>query len=246
MSTETKPSTASESKEMAGKWIYFARNLKSQCFWYFVSWNFNISFNFDRYTGEEKENEVTKLTYRKKIWEYLDKNNLANFPQPVYGRIPNFKGNEEAAKKLLELPEFENVKYVEVNPDKAQESARILMLEQGKNLYVPVPRLKEGLLKYITVPENSTKNDIKKAVNRRGLEYNGKTIGVKDEVKIDLLVLGSVAVSKEGYRIGKGRGYADLEFGILLEMGAVNEKTLVVTTVHDSQVSCFWFREEDR
>lgn len=176
------------------------------------------------------------MTYRKQVWEHLEKNNLASFPRPAYGRIPNFKGSEEAAAKLLELKEFQNVKYVEVNPDKAQESARILVLQNSKNLYVPVPRLKEGLLKHITVPEDATKNNIKKAVNRRGLEFNGKTISVKEKIQIDLVVLGSVAVSKDGYRIGKGRGYADLEFAILLEMGAVNDKTIVVTTVHDSQV----------
>ncbi|KAI4469375.1 5-formyltetrahydrofolate cyclo-ligase-related [Holotrichia oblita] len=169
---------------------------------------------------DEKENEVSKLQFRKKVWEYLEKNKLTNFPRPVYWRIPNFKGSEQAAAKLLELDEFKTVKYIEVNADKPQEAARILVLENQKNLYVPVPRLKDGLLKYITIPE----------------EYNGQTIGINDEIQIDLLVLGSVAVSKEGYRIGKGRGYADLEFAILLEMGAVSDKTIVVTTVHDSQV----------
>lgn len=39
-----------------------------------------------------------------------------------------------------------------------------------------------------------------------------------------------------GYRIGKGKGFADLEFGILSQMKAVNQDTIVVTTVHDTQV----------
>ncbi|KAI4462121.1 5-formyltetrahydrofolate cyclo-ligase-related [Holotrichia oblita] len=157
---------------------------------------------------DEKENEVSKLQFRKKVWEYLEKNKLTNFPRPVYWRIPNFKGSEQAAAKLLELDEFKNVKYIEVNPDKPQEAARILVLENQKNLCVPVPRLKDGLLKYITIPEGATKNDIRNARS----------------------------CLKEGYRIGKGRGYADLEFALLLEMGAVSDKTIVVTTVHDSQV----------
>ncbi|KRT80083.1 hypothetical protein AMK59_8663, partial [Oryctes borbonicus] len=185
---------------------------------------------------DEKENEFSKQMFRKKVWDYLEKNKLTNFPRPVYWRIPNFKGSEQAAAKLLELDEFKNIKYIEVNPDKPQEAARILVLENQKNLYVPVPRLKDGLLKYITIAESATKSDIRNAVNRRGLEYNGETMGINDEIQIDLLVLGSVAVSKEGYRIGKGRGYADLEFALLLEMGAVSDKTIVVTTVHDSQV----------
>lgn len=31
-------------------------------------------------------------------------------------------------------------------------------------------------------------------------------IGIEDSVSLDLVVMGSVAVSKEGYRIGKGKG----------------------------------------
>jgi 5-formyltetrahydrofolate cyclo-ligase len=45
-----------------------------------------------------------------------------------------------------------------------------------------------------------------------------------------------VAVSRDGYRIGKGKGYADLEYAILKEMKAVDDDTTIVTTVHDSQV----------
>lgn len=111
----------------------------------------------------------------------------------------------------------------------------MLVLENEKNLYVPVPRLKEGLLKHVTAPKGATKNEIRESVTRRGLD-SGKTIGIDDEVHLDLLVVGSVAVSKEGYRIGKGRGYADLEFAILLGMKAVSEDTVIVTVVHDCQV----------
>lgn len=173
------------------------------------------------------------------MWEHLDTNNLVVFPRPAFGRIPNFKGSEEAAAKLLDLEDFKNAKSIEVNPDKPQEAARILVLENNKTLYVPVPRLKDRLLKHITVPEGSTKSQIREAISRRGIENSGKPIDIDEDIKIDLLVLGSVAVSKEGYRIGKGRGYADLEFGILREMNAVTEETVIVTLVHDCQVSGF-------
>lgn len=39
-----------------------------------------------------------------------------------------------------------------------------------------------------------------------------------------------------GYRIGKGEGYADLEYAMARGAGAVSEDTLVITTVHDDQV----------
>jgi len=46
----------------------------------------------------------------------------------------------------------------------------------------------------------------------------------------------SVATCIAGYRIGKGKGYADLEFAMLVKMGAVNQNTVLAATVHDCQV----------
>ena len=42
-------------------------------------------------------------------------------------------------------------------------------------------------------------------------------------------------VHPAGYRIGKGEGYADLEYAMARGAGAVSEDTVVVTTVHDDQ-----------
>lgn len=61
-------------------------------------------------------------------------------------------------------------------------------------------------------------------------------VDINSDIKLDLLVIGSVAVAKDGYRIGKGNGYVDLDFGILAYSGVVTKNTLIVTTVHDVQV----------
>lgn len=155
---------------------------------------------------------------------------LSVFP---FVRIPNFKGAQAAAKKLLELPEFVSAKSVEVNPDKPLEFVRILVLENDKQLFVPVPQLRNSLLKEL---EKSKEHDIRKVVSRWGIDNIGKEVGLDDKIHIDLLVLGSVAVSKEGYRIGKGQGFADLEFALLKEMKSIDDKTTIVTVVHDIQV----------
>lgn len=34
---------------------------------------------------------ATKWDIRQKVWDYIEDNNLANFPRPVHNRIPNFK-----------------------------------------------------------------------------------------------------------------------------------------------------------
>ncbi|CAG9135553.1 unnamed protein product [Plutella xylostella] len=159
-------------------------------------------------------------------------------PRPVYNRIPNFKGAPEAAAKLAELDVFKNADTVKVNPDKPQESVRVFSLEQQKTLYVPVPRLQTGFLNRLELPEGETgPAAIRKAVSRNGMETYGKPVGIEESgVSLDLVVMGSVAVSKEGYRIGKGKGYGDLEFGLMMHMKAIKPSTVVVTTVHDSQV----------
>ena len=39
-----------------------------------------------------------------------------------------------------------------------------------------------------------------------------------------------------GFRIGKGEGFADLEYGMMRAMEAIDDNTIVITTVHDCQV----------
>ena len=57
------------------------------------------------------------------------------------------------------------------------------------------------------------------------------------QIHVDLVIVASVAVNPiSGARIGKGKGYADLEYGIMSQLGCVSTKTLVLTTCHESQL----------
>ena len=65
--------------------------------------------------------------------------------------------------------------------------------------------------------------------------------------KVDLVVVGSVAVDRRtGRRIGKGEGFADLEWALAASNhgGAVSKNTLVATTVHDCQASQAFSKSE--
>lgn len=54
---------------------------------------------------------------------------------------------------------------------------------------------------------------------------------------IDLLVVASVAVCPfTGARLGKGLGFGEMEWAILHELGAITEKTVLATTVSESQL----------
>jgi 5-formyltetrahydrofolate cyclo-ligase len=50
------------------------------------------------------------------------------------------------------------------------------------------------------------------------------------------VICGSVAVNRQGARVGKGGGFSDLEFALLVEAGLIGKHTVLVTTVHPLQV----------
>jgi 5-formyltetrahydrofolate cyclo-ligase len=70
----------------------------------------------------------------------------------------------------------------------------------------------------------------------KGAMREGRPAAIDDMEPVDLVVCGSVAVNPEGARVGKGGGYSDLEFGLLVEAGLVGDRTVIVTTVHPLQV----------
>ena len=51
-----------------------------------------------------------------------------------------------------------------------------------------------------------------------------------------MYVVASVAVARNGVRLGKGYGYAEMEWGILYRCGIVGFDTFVATTVHHYQI----------
>jgi 5-formyltetrahydrofolate cyclo-ligase len=64
----------------------------------------------------------------------------------------------------------------------------------------------------------------------------GTPVDVDELEPIDLVVCGTVAANRNGVRVGKGGGYSDLEFGLLVEAGLVGTDTTIVTTVHPLQL----------
>lgn len=104
---------------------------------------------------------VTKASIRQRTWDYLERENLANFPRPVHHRIPNFKGAEKACDKAWEsIESLRNSRTIKVNPDKPQQRCRYLTLESHKTLLVPTPRLEKGLFNRIHPPPGATKHQL--------------------------------------------------------------------------------------
>lgn len=181
----------------------------------------------------DRASEV-KESVRKRVWEEMERQNIARFPRPVFGRIPNFVGAETAARRLAALPEFGEARVVKVNPDSPQRPVRELVLSLGKVLLMPTPRLRGGfvVLESGRLPSNS----LRRASTIRGALQYGVPVGLGELPEVDLLVMGSVAVSRRGARVGKGGGYGEIEFAILQELGLVRDGTPIATTVHEVQI----------
>ena len=91
-----------------------------------------------------------KWAVRKRIWDAMEKTNVAQFPRPVHHRIPNFVNADKAAANLASLPCFINAQCVKVNPDTPQKAVRAAVLESGKTLMTPQPRLRTGFFSVLS------------------------------------------------------------------------------------------------
>jgi 5-formyltetrahydrofolate cyclo-ligase len=167
---------------------------------------------------------TTKEDIRQRIWERLERENIADFPRPCFGRIPNFIGNNAATMRLLELPEFQAAHCVFSAPDYALKRARDLILERGKVLAVATPHMRSFLEIHPRGKPIST--------TIKGLFKHGVPL----VTPVDLIVQGSVAVDTQGNRLGKGKGYGDKEIAYLKEKGLAKPDVKVVTIVHEAQI----------
>lgn len=158
----------------------------------------------ERETQDQEDPKAWKWVIRKRIWDLMEAQNIAQFPRPVHHRIPNFLGASVAANKLSELEEFKGAKCVKVNPDTPQKQVRFLTLDGGKKLLTPQPRLRTG---FFSVLESSmlSPGTIKEACTSAGVAKYGRPIGLDEKIQVDLIVIGSVAVDpRTGARLGKG------------------------------------------
>ena len=177
---------------------------------------------------------MTKQEIRESVWELLQSEHVARFPG-ARGRIPNFIGAEKCAQLVAELDEWKSARFIKSNPDSPQRAIRHLALKQGKTIYMAVPRLREEKCFVELSPSRLGKN-VYAASSIKGAFEFGRQVTVREMKAIDLILCGSVAVRRDGARLGKGGGYSDLEYAIARELEIVDEKTPIITTVHPLQI----------
>ncbi|AFZ72236.1 5-formyltetrahydrofolate cyclo-ligase [Natronobacterium gregoryi] len=177
---------------------------------------------------------MDKQALRERIWNDLEERGIARFPFPPHGRIPNFAGASEAAARLTDQPEWIGAATIKANPDAPQLPVRRAALRAGKTVYMAVPRLADEQCFLRLDPDELEDYDAATTVS--GSDEYGTRVAPADVESIDLIVSGSVAVTEDGDRVGKGEGYSDLEYAILRELALVDDETTVATTIHERQL----------
>lgn len=188
----------------------------------------------DHDAGGDADTLATKRALREATWNRMIAADAGRFPAPS-GRIPNFVGAEAAAETLRSLDVWKDARTVKSNPDSPQWPVRQRALEDGKVVYMAVPRLAEEAPFFLLDPASLSETP-RKASSIKGATRNARTVAVEDLDPVDLVVTGCVAVDEAGARLGKGGGFSDLEYALAWEAGLIGPDTVVVTTVHETQV----------
>ncbi|EZQ10613.1 5-formyltetrahydrofolate cyclo-ligase, partial [Candidatus Acidianus copahuensis] len=118
-----------------------------------------------------------------------------------------------------------------VNPDSPQRKVREIALSMGKKVIVPTPRLRGDF--FLLDPK---KVNPREASSISGFTKLGERVDIFSLDKIDVVIVGSVAVTRKGDRVGKGEGYSELEYAMLRELEKVDDSTPVITTLHPIQI----------
>ena len=177
---------------------------------------------------------AAKAQLRDETWAALRAAKVARFPG-ADGRIPNFVGAEAAAEVLRGVAAWQRACTVKANPDAPQWPVRQRALEDGKMLYMAVPRLAETKPFFLLDPTRLAGSP-RQASSIKGASRSAVTVDVSELEPVDLVVAGCVAVGEDGARLGKGGGFSDLELAVAAEGGLIDPSTVVVTTVHDLQL----------
>jgi 5-formyltetrahydrofolate cyclo-ligase len=188
----------------------------------------------DRDAGGDARLLEAKAALRAEVWRAVEEAGAARFPG-AEGRIPNFTGAEEAAERLRSTEPWQRAKAVKSNPDAPQWPVRQRALEDGKVVYMAVPRLAEARPFFVLDPQRLV-DPPRRASSIKGASRSARTVELDELEPVDLVVVGCVAVAEDGARLGKGGGFADLEYAVASEAGLIGAATVVATTVHDVQV----------
>lgn len=180
---------------------------------------------------------------RQRVWPRLREVAIADsrFHYDFSSFIADFEGSGDAVRRIVQLPCFQHAKVVFITPDNCLEELRYEALEHGKLVLVTTYAIRRGFFlldpRTIDTSEKRRQASLLDAMERPGMANAVSLRDLKEQnLKVDVLVTGTGAINGAGIRLGKGHGFFDLEFAMLLTLGLVNMDTPCVAIVHDCQI----------
>ena len=173
---------------------------------------------------------------REQVWTALE--NAGAVVGDPRGTIPDFEGADRAADVLAEQDFWRDAAVVKCTPDACQAPIRLHALRQGKLLYMAYPQIKvyPCFIEVTAAAMEAKGISLEEASTMDGAIAHGRYVPFEEMHHIDLVNVGSVAVTLAGGRTGKGAGFADIELALLRDAGVVDSSTVIASTVHPVSV----------
>ncbi|MBD3235942.1 MAG: hypothetical protein GF330_04505 [Candidatus Eisenbacteria bacterium] len=177
---------------------------------------------------------IRKAQIRSQVWDRLRRHAIVRAPG-VYGHTPRFRGASASAARLRDTDIWRAAQRVLVLSERVLEAVRAAALADGKQLLIPdLRRIEPGWVQEIAPA--GLDDSAAAQVAREGALPRAAYLRGREVKRVDLMVIGAVAVSGDGDRVGKGRGEADLVYALGRERGFLGAETPVAVVVHDLQV----------
>jgi len=160
-----------------------------------------------------------KQQIRIKVWKKLKSIALpdSRFHLNFEEYIPDFKDSVKAHDQIIQSEEYKKSKLLFITPDNCLTTVREQAIKDKKDIIVSTYGIYRG---FILIKKNMiNKGNEIFASTLDGLEHFGQNISLKKIEslgKIDLMLTGASAVSKNGVRFGKGHGFLILSGECLL------------------------------
>jgi len=177
---------------------------------------------------------MTKDFIRSRVWQTLRAQGVLRFPS-LPGRTPNFVGSTRAAARLWQLPLWGKARRILLSNCSPQLMLRRRALAEGKIVFMLVPGLRYEKC-FVEVNPRHLGRRLPLCTSLLGALKFGRLLSPSEMPTVDLIVWGSLAVRRDGARIGAGDGITDLVYAILREEGRVRDRTPIATLVHSLQI----------